>query len=336
MQTRVGLRLRIVSLHQDVLRNGLRVVLMVIAPLAWVAGMLSMLGLGDATAQLVDTLYHAEIAVGSTSIELTGVWAGLAVILGTLVLVKIVAPLLELEIVPRLSNSQGLPIAVATVTRYLLVTAGTLLAIAAMGVDLTKVTVLAGALGVGIGFGLQSVVNNFVSGLILLIERPINVGDIVQMGQLRGTIRRIGVRSSTVQIPQGAEVIVPNADLISKEVTNWTLSDRKRRVEIDVGVAYDCEPDQVVKLLEAAAKEVTEVLVNPPPCASCVSFGDSALGFRLEAWVDDYDRGGANESALRMIIVRRLKEAGIEIPNPQHDIHIRTAPTAQTVKKPDS
>ena len=112
---------------------------------------------------------------------------------------KIVAPVLEFEILPRLTRKQGLPFAVATVTRYLLVTAGTLLAMAAMGIDLTKVTVLAGALGVGIGFGLQGVVNNFVSGLILLMERPVNVGDVVQMGPLHGTIRRIGVRSSTVQ-----------------------------------------------------------------------------------------------------------------------------------------
>jgi small-conductance mechanosensitive channel len=236
---------------------------------------------------------------------------------------------LEVEILPRLTSKHGLPFAVAAVTRYLLVTAGVLLAMAAMGVDFTRVTLLAGALGVGIGFGLQGVVNNFVSGLILLTERPVNVGDIVQLGPLRGTIRRIGVRSTTVQTPQGAEVIVPNADLISKEVTNWTLSDRRRRLEIDVGVAYGTEPEQAVKLLEAAAKEVAEVLRNPPPLALCTGFGDSAINFRLEAWIDDYARGMANDSALRMAIVKKFREANIEIPFPQRDVHIRTAPAAR-------
>lgn len=185
-----------------------------------------------------------------------------------------------------------------------------------------------GALGVGIGLGLQSVVNNFVSGLILLMERPVNVGDVVQMGQLRGVIRRIGVRSSTVQTPQGAEVIVPNADLISKEVTNWTLSDRKRLLEIDVGVAYGTEPEQVVQLLVAAAREVAEVLANPPQSASFTGFGESWLNFRLEAWIDDYAQGGANESALRIAIMRKFREANIEIPFPQRDLHVRTGPAA--------
>jgi small-conductance mechanosensitive channel len=219
------------------------------------------------------------------------------------------------------------------VTRYLLVSAGFLLAIAAMGIDLTKVTVLAGALGVGIGFGLQGVVNNFVSGLILLMERPVNVGNVVQMGPLHGTIRRIGVRSSTIQTFQGAEVIVPNADLISKEVTNWTLSDRRRRLEIDIGVAYGSEPEQVVKVLEAAAREVAEVAAEPPPFAWCTGFGDSSIGFRLNAWIDDYARGIANESALRMAIVRKLRDAAIEIPFPQRDIHIRTAPAGPADKR---
>jgi small-conductance mechanosensitive channel len=328
MHTAAGRRLRTVRLYEPVLQRRLRKGLILVACVAWLSGMVIMLGLGDDAARTIDAIHHAEITIGSTSIDLTGVWAGLAVILGTLILVKVVAPVLELEILPRLTRSQGLPFAVAAVTRYLLITAGVLLALAAMGVDFTKVTLLAGALGVGIGFGLQGVVNNFVSGLILLTERPVNVGDIIQMGALHGTIRRIGVRSSTVQTFQGAEVIVPNADLISKEVTNWTLSDRRRRLEIDIGVAYDTEPEQVVKLLEAAAKEVAEVVAYPPPLAWCIGFGESALNFRLQAWIDDYARGLANESALRMAIAKKFREANIEIPFPQRDVHIRTAPAA--------
>ena len=130
------------------------------------------------------------------------------------------------------------------------------------------------------------------------------------------------MRSSTLRTSQGAEVIVPNADLISREVTNWTLSDRKRQLEIDVGVAYGTEPEQVVRLLEAAAKEVTEVETIPAPRAWFTGFGDSSLNFRLEAWIAEYGRGSANESALRMAIVRKFKEADIEIPFPQREIRL--------------
>jgi small-conductance mechanosensitive channel len=202
------------------------------------------------------------------------------------------------------------------VSRYVIVTAGVLLAMAAMGADLTKVSLLAGALGVGIGFGLQGVVNNFVSGLILLLERPVSVGDIIEMGQLSGVVERIGVRSSTVRTPQGAEVILPNADLISKEVTNWTLSDRKKLVEIDIDIAEWSEPEKVVSLLQAAAGDVPGVMASPPPVATFSGGSTGALVFRLEAWVDDYARGRTIESAMRMAVVKKLAEARIGIPAP--------------------
>ncbi len=326
LHTRAARSLRIVHLRQRALLNSLRKIFTAVAVLGWGWGMLIMLGRGDEVSRLLDALIHAEFTIGSTSIHLAGIWVGLAVILGTIVVMKIVTPVLELEIVPRLSDKQGLPFAVATVTRYLLVSAGFLLALAAMGIDLTKVTVLAGAVGVGIGFGLQGVVNNFVSGLILLMERPVNVGDVMQMGQLHGRISRIGVRSSTVQTFQGAEVIVPNADLISNEVTNWTLSDRKRRLEIDVGVDYGAEPEQVVKILEDAARAVADVVREPPPFAWCTGFGDSSIDFRLDIWIDDYDQRKVTQSALRMTIVKKLREANIEIPYPQRDIKIRNLP----------
>ncbi len=156
MHTGVGRSLRIVRLHQGAVRSSLRSALIFVALVGWVSGMVLLLGLGDEASRLVDVLYRSEITIGSTSINLTGVWVGLAVVLGTYVLVKIVGPVLEVEIVPRLTRKQGLPFAVSTVICYLLVTAGMLLAMAAMGIDLTKVTLLAGALGVGIGFGLQT------------------------------------------------------------------------------------------------------------------------------------------------------------------------------------
>ena len=137
---------------------------------------------------------------------------------------------------------------------YAVLLLGFLLAISAAGVDLNKVSLLAGAFGVGIGFGLQNVVNNFVSGLILLYERPVQLGDMVEVGGTTGEVRRIGIRSSTIRTPQGAEVIVPNSNLISDRVVNWTLSDRRRRMDIKVGVAYGTDPERVLALLVGVAR----------------------------------------------------------------------------------
>jgi potassium efflux system protein len=139
-------------------------------------------------------------------------------------------------------------------------------------------------------------------------------------------VKRIGVRSSTVRTFEGAEVIVPNADLISKDVTNWTLSDRRRRLEIDVGVAYGSDPERVVRLLEAAARDVKEVVEDPASRAWFSGFGDSSLNFRLHAWIDSYDLGIPAQSALRVEILKKLNQNGIEIPFPQRDINIRSAP----------
>ena len=187
-----------------------------------------------------------------------------------------------------------------------------------------KVTVLAGALGVGIGFGLQNIVNNFVSGLILIVERPVAVGDMLEIGPLLGEVKRIGIRSSTVRTNQGAEVIVPNSDLASKQVVNWTRSDRQRRYEIDVGVAYGSDPETVMRLLEEAAREVPQIMSVPPPMATFEGFGDSSLDFRLLAWVTTVDVGLQAKNGLRVAILRKFTEAGIEIPFPQRDLHIRT------------
>ena len=190
---------------------------------------------------------------------------------------------------------------------------------------MAKITLLASAIGVGIGFGLQNVVNNFVSGLILIVERPVGVGDLIEVGPLTGEVKRIGIRSSVVRTFQGAEVIVPNAELVSKEVVNWTRSDRHRRYDIDVGVAYGSEPERVMRLLVDAAGDVPEIMKSPAPLAMFKGFGDSSLDFRLLAWVQTVDVGLQAQNALRIAILRRLDEAGIEIPFPQRDVHIRSA-----------
>ena len=172
-------------------------------------------------------------------------------------------------------------------TRYSLLLVGFLLALATLGLDLTRITVLLSALGLGIGFGLQQIMNNFVSGLILLFERPVQVGDSIQLGDLAGEVLRIGMRSSTLRTPQGAEVIVPNSKIIEDKVTNWTLSDRRRRIELDVGVTGDTDPARIITLLTDLARRDPRVSSDPPPEALLMRFGETSADFQLRVWTDD-------------------------------------------------
>jgi len=190
-------------------------------------------------------------------------------------------------------------------------------------VDLNKVTILAGAFGVGLGFGLQGMVNNFVSGLIVLLERPMQVGDAIQMGDVAGEVRRIGIRSTTVLTAEGADVIVPNASLVAEKVTNWTLSRHVRRVDVPVGVAYGTPPEKVLELLRGVAAAHPHVLVQPAPEALFLEFADSALKFELRAWTDRFDRWLAIKSDLNVAVYGALQAADMEIAIPQREVRLR-------------
>jgi len=230
--------------------------------------------------------------------------------------------LLDEDVLPRLDLPKGVPATISKTSTYLMVTIGCVIAVIAAGLDLSRLTIVIGALGVGIGFGLQNAVNNFVSGLILLFGRPINVGDKIEIGNVSGVVKDIGIRATVVQTWQGAEVIVPNATLISDNLINWTLSDDRRRMEIPVGVAYGSPTEKVIELLTEVARAHDEVLEDPEPKAIFTGFGDSALDFELRAWT----RGDfvATASDLRVGIDQTLAEHGIEIPFPQRDLHLRS------------
>ncbi|MCG6953518.1 MAG: mechanosensitive ion channel, partial [Betaproteobacteria bacterium] len=174
---------------------------------------------------------------------------------------------------------------------------------------------------------LQNIVNNFISGIILLFERPIQVGDTVQVGELLGVVRGIGIRASNVRTYGGAEVIVPNSELVSGQVINWTLSDRYRRLELDVGVAYGNRPADVVRVLENVIEKHEGALKTPAPYVRFRGFGDSSLDFRVYVWVD-YDEGLRETSAILSAIYDALAESGIEIPFPQRDLHLRSVSEA--------
>jgi len=201
-----------------------------------------------------------------------------------------VVMVLEDDVYSRMTLPRGVPYALSTLTRYGLLLTGFLLALGTLGFDLTRITVLLSALGLGIGFGLQQIVNNFISGLIVLFERPVQVGDSIQLGDLGGDVMRIGIRSSTLQTPQGAEVIVPNSTIIQEKVTNWTLSDRRRRIDLDIiGVTGDTDPERIIALLGDIARRDPRVSSDPPPEALLMRFGDASADFQLRFWTDQSD-----------------------------------------------
>jgi len=270
------------------------------------------------------------VEVGELSLSLGDVLAFFVTLAAAFAVSSIIRFFLVEEVFTRMNLRRGIPYAISTLLHYVILMLGLILALAAAGMDFTKVTLLAGAFGVGIGFGLQTVVNNFVSGLILLFERPIQTGDIIVVGGLMGEVRRIGARSSTVRTFDGAEVIVPNATLISENVVNWTLSDRLRRIEVRVGVAYGTDPERVLEILRRVASENAAVLKFPEPTALFQGFGDSSLDFLLWAWTSRFEEGLGIQSELSVQICAALAEAGIEIPFPQRDLHLRSVPDANS------
>ncbi len=235
---------------------------------------------------------------------------------------------LEEDALPRLALPRGTPNAISILARYGIVLAGSFITLSAAGIDLANVAIVIGALSVGLGFGLQNVVNNFVSGLILLFERPIQPGDTVEIGSAVGTITRIGIRSSTLRSLNGAEVILPNADLVAGAVTNWTLSDNRRRVDITVGVAYGTDPRRVIEILQRIAGEHVDVLAEPPPMALFTGFGESSLDFELRVWLDAPTLFPLTRSELLLQTHDALAAAGIAIPFPQRDLHLTSVAPA--------
>jgi len=227
---------------------------------------------------------------------------------------------------------KGVPAAISLVIRYLIIAFGIVLALSSLGIDLSKFNLMAGALGLGIGFGLQTVVSNFISGLILVFERPIHVGDTVEVNNLLGTVNRIGVRSSSVITFDGAEVVVPNNNLIANDLINWTLSDSIKRVEILIGTKYGSDPNQILKILMEAAMSSKDTLKNPAPQALFSEFGDSSLNFKLRFWVH-YEAGLQAKSDISIEIYNLFAKNDIEIPFPQQDVYIKDMPSG--LKKVD-
>jgi len=315
--------LRLVSSHRDTLRRRVQRLLRSAAGIGWLLGTLHSFGILDIVLDAGRAALHASLSFGALTVSLAHVAAFGVTLASAFLLSRLARFVLEEDVYPRVTLGRGVPFAISSLLHYVILLGGFFLAISALGVDLTRVTILAGAFGVGIGFGLQNVVNNFVSGLIMLFERPMKLGDTVQIADVSGTVERIGMRSSTLRTFEGADVIVPNASLISDRLTNWTLDNTRRRIDVRVGVAYGTDPQKMLDLLLSAARGNREVLAYPASVALFLGFGESCLDFELRAWTDGFDRWVQVRSALALDVHRMLGDAGIEVPFPQRVLHVK-------------
>ena len=238
--------------------------------------------------------------------------------------------LLQDRILARYNIDIGVRQAISTIVRYIILVLGLVIIIQSAGIDLSFLAILAGALGVGIGFGLQNITNNFVSGLVILFERPIKVGDRIELTNpagetINGDVINISARSSTIMTNDNIAIIVPNSNLISSTVINWSYNDRRVRFRYPVGVHYKEDPEKVRKLLVEVALENDAVLKDPMPDVQFVEFGDSSLNFLLRVWTTKFiHRRGYLKSELYYAIHKKFKEHNIEIPYPQRDLHLKS------------
>jgi small-conductance mechanosensitive channel len=229
-----------------------------------------------------------------------------------------------------LANSRielGVRIAIGSIVKYVLLTIGFVIILQTAGIDLSSITILFGALGVGIGFGLQNITNNFVSGLIILFERPIKVGDRIEVSGIAGDVVDISMRATTIVTNDNISIIVPNSEFISSTVINWSHTDRSVRFNFPVGVSYREDPRKIRELLLGIALDNPGILRDPKPDVLFTDYGDSALMFNLRVWTSEYvNRPGVLKSQLYYEISRRFREEGVEIPFPQRDVHIKEMP----------
>ncbi len=317
-------KLRIISQYHNEIYNTSTRLLIIVSWTVWMIFALKLFSVWDNIYSALVSFFTNEFRIGSLSVSLGDIIIFLFLIWFTLWLSRVVRILFESEIASRVKMKRGVPGAISLILRILIITIGFLIAIGAAGVGLDKLAILLGALGVGIGFGLQNIFNNLVSGIILAFERPIQEGDIIEVGEFWGTVKEIGIRASTIFTFDGAEVIVPNGNLISGEVINWTLTNQNRRAEVLVGVAYGTDPDKVLEILNTVVKDQGDILKEPAPLALFSGFGESSLDFRLLFWIPKAENRFIIQSKINVAVNKAFKEAGIEIPFPQRDIHLRS------------
>jgi len=269
----------------------------------------------------------AGVRVGAVSLSFGNILAAVLVFLAISIGTRWATSIADRRILARTRIDTGERNSIVVLIKYAGIVLAFLAAFAIAGVSFSKLMIVAGGLSVGIGLDLQSVVNNFVSGLILLFERPIKIGDWVEVSSGEGYVKHIGPRATEIETFDRASIIIPNADLVTSTVQNWFYKNRIGRIRVAVGVGYGSDPEQVRSILLDCAAKNEAVMTSPKPQVRWMDFGDSSLDFELRAYIGNYDNALIVRSDLRFAIFKALTDAGIELPFPQRDLHIRSDDT---------
>jgi len=295
--------------------------------LGWLPVVLAAL---DAVALDIGTHHISVLTVGTLTLSIALLW----------VLALWLAALIESRISQTEYVNISMRVALVKLSKFILLVLAFLLALNIVGIDLTALTVFGGALGVGLGFGLQRIASNFISGFIVLFDRSIKPGDVITIDNTFGWVQELHARYVVVRDRDGVDRLIPNETLITTEVVNWSYSDRKVRLKLPVSISYDNDPEQAMALLLASAQGIPRVLANPAPAARLVAFGDNGIELELRIWIQDPEAGLVNvRSDVNLAIWRAFKAAGIVIPFPQRDLHIvgsdcSTITTAAAAQQP--
>jgi small-conductance mechanosensitive channel len=298
---------------------------------AWMYVAAAILGVVDDTAQILD---NAAFSVGNIRISLLGVLQAGLLLAVAMWLSVTVGNFLDRRIQSAEELTPSLRVLLGKVTRISLIVLAAMIAVSGLGIDLTALTVLSGAVGVGIGFGLQKVVSNFISGIIILLDQSIKPGDTISLGETFGWIRELRARFVSVVTRDGREFLIPNEDFITHEVINWSFSDKYVRLDVDFGVSYDSDPHDVTRIAIAAAGSVGRVdAARRPPVCWLTEFGDSSLNFKLRFWITDPQQGLTNiRGKVLLALWDAFKENGINIPYPHRELIVKTPISVTSVK----
>lgn len=321
------------------LQKNRKPIMAMIQPLLVIGALLLLMGealvdwrLFPTSTDTITYISHLGVTFGESRVSLGLLSAASFLLYSAYCISKILQSILLHSVLPHKNVDKGVQHSITTLLHYSIMLIGFLLALQALGFSLTNLTILGGALGLGIGFGLQAIINNFASGLILLFERPIKVGDTIQIGEELAEVKELGLRATIVQTPDNAKIVVPNSDLVTSQVTNWTLQERRTRIKIPVGVAYGSDVEMVLRILLECAEERPEILNTPKPSALFLAFGASSLDFELRVFIPEFTNRRQVQSELNVDINREFTDAGIEIPFPQNDLHIRSIDAATADK----
>ncbi|CAL1520320.1 mechanosensitive ion channel domain-containing protein [Chitinophaga sp. MM2321] len=309
--------------YQDVQRK-LKTFLTVMATIAWLVIVLRNLYVYDAIYEVISDFLSTSHHIGNSDFTFSSVIIFLLVIWVSFAASQLIAYMFGStgqSTAPATKSKLG---SVLLLLRLAVLGGGVLLAFAASGIPMDKLTIVIGALGVGIGFGLQNVVNNLVSGVILAFEKPIEVGDVIELGTRSGVVKEIGIRSSKISAYDGSVVVVPNGDLISQQLVNWTMTNRTRRVNFTLGVAYGSDIQQVTDIIKSAFTNHEGILSVPEPIVQLYRFGDNSVDFQVYFWIPDLGTAGTKQSEVLTYIYAELNKAGIDLPYPQRDLHIKS------------